>query len=100
MPPRSFAARNSLPPEGAAAPVARLSRFHGPCLNGEPPPLRTECRALPPEGAECRGSKPANAGSDGTKKGCVPQPEQHAAAPVARRSRFHGSCLNGRLNLV
>ena len=31
-PPRSFASRNSLPPEGAAAPAARQSQFRGPCL--------------------------------------------------------------------
>ncbi len=35
MPPRLFASRNALPPEGVAAPVARQSRFHGPCWNGE-----------------------------------------------------------------
>ena len=34
LPPRSFASRNSLPPEGAAAPAARQSRFRGPCWNG------------------------------------------------------------------
>ncbi len=27
LPPRSFASRNSLPPEGAAPPAARQSRF-------------------------------------------------------------------------
>ena len=73
MPPRLLTACSALPPVGAAAPVARRSRFHGPCLNLEPPRSRTACRSLPHEGA---------------------------AAPVARRSRFHGSCLNGRLNLV
>ncbi len=30
-PPRSLASRSSLPPEGAAAPAARPSRFRGPC---------------------------------------------------------------------
>ena len=63
-PPRSFTSCNSLPPEGAAAPVARQSRFHGPGLLGEVPPWSfTAYRSLPPEGA---------------------------AAPVARQSRFHG----------
>ncbi len=33
-PPRSRTSCRSLPPEGAAAPVARQSRFHGPCLKG------------------------------------------------------------------
>jgi adenosylcobyric acid synthase len=33
MAPTLVAARTSLPPEGAAAPVARQSRFHGPGLN-------------------------------------------------------------------
>ena len=32
LPPRSFASRNSLPPEGAAAPAAQRSWFRGPCL--------------------------------------------------------------------
>jgi hypothetical protein len=32
MPPRSFASRNSLPPEGAAAPADWQSQFRGPCL--------------------------------------------------------------------
>jgi len=36
-PPRSFASRNSLPPEGAGAPAARQSRFRGPCWLEEPP---------------------------------------------------------------
>ena len=34
LPPRLFASRNSLPPEGAAAPAAWQSQFRGPCLNG------------------------------------------------------------------
>ena len=33
LPPRSFAARNSLPPEGAAAPTDWQSQIRGPCLN-------------------------------------------------------------------
>ncbi|OZA92786.1 MAG: hypothetical protein B7X59_15360 [Polaromonas sp. 39-63-203] len=32
--PPSLASRNSLPPEGAAAPAARQSRFRGPGLHG------------------------------------------------------------------
>ena len=36
-PPRSLTACSSLPPEGAAAPAARQSRFRGPCLVEEPP---------------------------------------------------------------
>ena len=33
-PPRSLTACSFLPPEGAAAPAARQSRFRGPCLTG------------------------------------------------------------------
>ncbi|MES2942537.1 MAG: xanthine dehydrogenase small subunit, partial [Pseudomonadota bacterium] len=33
--PTLVASRTALPPEGAAAPVARQSRFHGPCLTGD-----------------------------------------------------------------
>ena len=33
-PPRLRTSCHSLPPEGAAAPMARQSRFHGPCLKG------------------------------------------------------------------
>ena len=36
MAPTLVAARTALPPEGAAAPAARLSRFRGPCLAEEP----------------------------------------------------------------
>ena len=36
-PPRLLTACSALPPEGATAPVARQSRFHGPCWNGEVP---------------------------------------------------------------
>jgi general secretion pathway protein H len=36
-PPRSLTACSSLPPEGAAAPAARQSRFRGPCLIEGPP---------------------------------------------------------------
>ena len=58
VPPRSFASRNSLPPEGAAAPAARQSRFRGPCLNGKLvptlasfPPFFLRYRRMPPERA-------------------------------------------------
>ena len=34
MAPTLPASRGSLPPEGAAPPVARQSRFHGSCLHG------------------------------------------------------------------
>jgi hypothetical protein len=42
LPPRSFASRNSLPPEGAAAPADGQSQIRGPCLLGKPDghPLR------------------------------------------------------------
>ena len=72
-PPRSLTACSSLPPEGATAPVARQSRFHGPCWNGEalscslslreragvralrfgstPPRSFASRNSLPPEGA-------------------------------------------------
>ena len=35
LPPRSFALRNSLPPEGAAAPADWRSQIRGPRLIGE-----------------------------------------------------------------
>ncbi len=34
MPPRLLTAYSALPPEGAAAPAARQSRFRGPGLKG------------------------------------------------------------------
>ena len=60
------ASRGALPPEGAAAPVARQSRFHGPDLPGVAATLVASRTALPPEGA---------------------------TVPVARR--FHGPDLHG-----
>ena len=65
-PPRSLTACSSLPPEGAAAPAARQSRFRGPCLVEVPPRSFASRNSLPPEGA---------------------------AAPAARQSRFRGPCL-------
>ena len=48
-PPRSLTACNSLPPEGAAAPAARQSRFRGPCLVEEAPrSLLSDFLPLPP----------------------------------------------------
>ena len=43
LPPRSLASRNSLPPEGVAAPAARRSRFRGPCLVFTPNPAYDQC---------------------------------------------------------
>ncbi len=63
--PPLFTACGSLPPEGAAAPAARQSRFRGPCWNEEPPRSFASRNSLPPEGA---------------------------AAPAARQSRFRGPC--------
>ena len=49
------AARGALPPEGAAAPVARLSRFHGPDLLGVSAPTQVDAHsALSPEASELR----------------------------------------------
>ncbi|SFB81049.1 hypothetical protein SAMN05216344_103248 [Polaromonas sp. OV174] len=39
--PTLVASRTALPPEGAAAPAARLSRFRGPCWLERRPPLRS-----------------------------------------------------------
>ena len=44
LPPRSFASRNSLPPEGAAAPADWQSQIRGPCLIQE---ITVTHRALP-----------------------------------------------------
>ena len=51
MAPTLVASRTALPPEGAAAPAARQSRFRGPGLEIEPPRSLTACSSLPPEGA-------------------------------------------------
>ena len=56
MAPTLFTACNALPPEGAAAPAARRSRFRGPCWQGTAavssvaPTLVATRTALPPEG--------------------------------------------------
>ena len=66
MPPRLFASRNALPPEGAARlRPGGAGSAPGAWMEQLPPRSRTACRFLPPEGA---------------------------AAPVARQSRFHGPC--------
>ena len=69
-PPRSFASRNSLPPEGAAAPAVWQSQSRGPCSVEEAPRLLTACSALPPEGA---------------------------AAPAVWQSQSRGPCSNGAI---
>jgi general secretion pathway protein H len=58
-PPRSLTACSSLPPEGAAAPAARQSRFRGPCWPEEPPRSLNACNSLPPEGAGLAWGGPA-----------------------------------------
>ena len=47
MAPTLVASRTALPPEGAAAPAARQSRFRGPCWNGKGPGSHNSCRLLP-----------------------------------------------------
>ena len=49
-PPRSRTSCRSLPPEGAAAPAARQSRFRGPGLNNLPPRSLASRSSLPSEG--------------------------------------------------
>ena len=44
--PTFVTACSSLPPKGAAAPAARLSRFRGPCLTGPVPALVGSLAAL------------------------------------------------------
>ncbi len=73
MAPTLFTSCNALPPEGAAAPAARQSRFRGPCLCEEPPRSLTACSSLPPEGA---------------------------AAPAVWQSQSRGPCLVGYLQGV
>ena len=94
----------SLPPEGAAAPAARQSRFRGPCLRGKDPHGRS-LRVLP---APPRGPlrlRPGKAGSAApacvekipTVAHCVCSlPLEGAAAPAARQSRFRGPNLKNR----
>ena len=49
MAPTLATACAALPPEGAAAPAARQSRFRGPCLKGRVPTLAASRNALPPD---------------------------------------------------
>ena len=65
MTPTLVASRTALPPEGAAAPAARQSRFRGPCWREEqarrkkPLTLFTAGHTLPPEGAGLAWGGPA-----------------------------------------
>ena len=98
LPPRSSAARNSLPPEGAAAPAVWRSQSRGPCLNGEPPWLLTACSALHLAGRRLpEASLLSPVQSCPSSFGAAGSSPEGAAAPVARRSRFHGPCLQGML---
>ena len=65
-PPRSRTACRSLPPKGAAAPVARQSRFHGPCSNGMAPSYSLSLRER--AGASRCGSRSACALLDSVEK--------------------------------
>ena len=73
MAPTLVASRTALPPEGAAAPAARQSRFRGPCWReGTPPRLSLRVLRCPPRGL--LRLRPGKAGS---------------VAPTAGRGRPH-----------
>ena len=84
-PPRSRTSCRSLPPEGAAAPAARQSRFRGPCLL-EAPPRAFASRNFPPFALILRQAQ------DRVRKAYRRVPPERAAAPAARQSRFCGPC--------
>ena len=99
--PTFVAARTALPPEGAAAPAARLSRFRGPDWCGETPTLVAARTALPPEGAAAPAARqsrfrgPDWCGETPTLVAArTTLPPEGAAAPAARQSRFRGPGLS------
>ena len=53
-PPRSRTACRFLPPEGAAAPAARRSRFRGPCLGRKAPTVAHGVSLPAPRGGPLR----------------------------------------------